>query len=1159
VSLIVQCPACPTQLSVADNLVGQQVRCPKCNTILQVNAPPPPAPASAPVVVASPVPTAPKSRPAVATTRPQPKPTPAKTPAAVKKPAPARVARPVLDDHDPRGRDGSGSRIVTFLIAVVVGLAAGGVGGFFGLRYIPYFKPPASSSSDAPSPTASDLVFLPDDCQVLASVNVPKLLESKSYKSLEKEGVGLDDGEIAMVRRLIGVAPDEIERLTFGANFDELIEWTLIVRARKPIRIDELKRGDDEGKPKERTAGKQTIYERSKEQAFFVADEKTVVLGPTEALERVLKRSGPTKLAAGLEAALPPLNDTWAVWVGVDVSVLKSKQLPVPAASIPGADEIAKQIKAVVVESPSDKPLNFQVVVRCKDDATAKALSDQFNLQLRAVPPIPNSPMEILQGVRFATSGALAATRVNVDTKHLVDPIKLVKWENPDYWITQLTSTNEADRQKAISRLKENPRVSVPVLVHGLDKDQKTRESVLNILLDLKEQGAAAAPAVARLVSHPQDALRMHAVKVLRGFGKNAKRDVLAALLQAESDANDAVRLEARRARDDLGPLGPDDAAQLAAVFANTGADPRARASAMQAMMTLAPDDPKLLETLLEAVKDKSKELRIAAAVSLGKIGAKQRDTTFSALVTALKDTEDEVRAAAVAGLDAIGAPNDEENTLLIELFKSTDASSTARMIAAKLLGKAGPAAGKEAFALLLGGLSHEDKAVREACGAALEALPPPDIGEAPALARNLDDAKSSPDTKRYVLKTFAKFGDKLAQANVPMLRAKLMKLIEADAALAEPALQVFASLGKPEDSDVPALMRLMQSKTVAPATRGYAAKALAPLGGSSPEIAKALLAGLADDDAAIRLLAAEGLTKAGLKKPEDAEALAKALDDKDAAIRLNIVTALVAMPPEAKTYGHLLRAYVDADPAVMTKAIEGLKRGKPDAETLAAAVQSPHLSVRLYALSELAEKKDAAAPPPLEPLVRAARDDSATVRLLAVTALANSGADPQQLTPTLVGKLKDMSVDVRMAALLALVKLQQEPKEVIPLLLEMALDKASPGQPQAVAALSKLGDWAKPALPQLLAAFEKEETRGAAGPALVGLRKVAVKDLDDLLKRSDKDPTLQIAVLDTLAEIGPEARPALATVLKLVSGARVMAEVKAAARKASDAIQKGK
>src|SRR5262249_26959660 len=159
---------------------------------------------------------------------------------------------------------------------------------------------------------------------------------------------------------------------------------------------------------------------------------------------------------------------------------------------------------------------------------------------------------------------------------------------------------------------------------------------------------------------------------------------------------------------------------------------------------------------------------------------------------------------------------------------------------------------------------------------------------------------------------------------------------IESDAALAEPALHLLGTLGPPGADDVPVLLRLMQSKTAAPATRGFAARVLAPLGATSPEVAKVLLDGLADPDAAIRKLSAEGVSKAGLKTPEAAAAMARALEDKDPAIRLQVTTALAAMPAEAKAYPFLQRASEDDDRPVAFKAIEGLARlGKPDAASV--------------------------------------------------------------------------------------------------------------------------------------------------------------------------------------------------------------------------------
>src|SRR5712692_4077332 len=86
---------------------------------------------------------------------------------------------------------------------------------------------------------------------------------------------------------------------------------------------------------------------------------------------------------------------------------------------------------------------------------------------------------------------------------------------------------------------------------------------------------------------------------------------------------------------------------------------------ALQALGVLAADSPDLVKTLLDALEDKSKELRAAAALALGKAGAKKRAEAFPALVAALKDAEADVRTAAVAGLEAFGAPTEKESVLL--------------------------------------------------------------------------------------------------------------------------------------------------------------------------------------------------------------------------------------------------------------------------------------------------------------------------------------------------------------------------------------------------------------------------------------------------------------------------------------------------------------
>ncbi len=268
-SFIIQCPACPTQLSVEANMSGKQVRCPNCNTILDVGTLPP-SPLS-PVSAA-------KQSPQAGAARPQPNLLATKTAPGDGKKAPATQRDFKLDASDgpprPRSSGGSGSRALYFLIALVVGLGGGAAAGFFGFRaYIKSDSNSSSNSTTAPKPPPDDLLFLPNNCQVVASVTVPKLLSSQAYKELAEKGAGLDSSEAEILRELTGAAPEDIERLTFGATQSPVEEWTLIVRSSKPVRVDELKAASGESDPKLRTVGTHTIYRTAFGGAFFVPDD----------------------------------------------------------------------------------------------------------------------------------------------------------------------------------------------------------------------------------------------------------------------------------------------------------------------------------------------------------------------------------------------------------------------------------------------------------------------------------------------------------------------------------------------------------------------------------------------------------------------------------------------------------------------------------------------------------------------------------------------------------------------------------------------------------------------------------------------------------------------------------------------------------------------
>ena len=562
-SLVIQCPTCQTQLSVDESVSGQQVQCPNCNTVLQVGPVPPSAATAA------------KPRPPASSTAPrtQPKPAASKSAAGVKKPAPARtppstevVDWPNNDAVETPRPHGSGSRFFSFLLVFVVGLGGGGAAAYFGFPYV--FKSESGSSpstkgpESGPKPPPDDLVFMPDQCQILASVTVPKLLTSAVYKDeCRREGISLEKHDIAAVFRLTGVVPGEIERLTFGAVETEgteqtkQTEWVLVIRSSNPPRVDELKTATGEYDPQPVTIGKQTIYLAAFGGALFfpVERERTVVLASSASvLKSVINRDGPTQLPEGLKTAYQPLNDSWGIWVGIDATAAPTPAAGSPSA-VPGLDAaLLKSIEAVVVESPADKPADFQVVVRCKDETAAGTLRDKLNDLLGKIPPLPPAnPLSIFNSVRFETVDKRIAARMSVRPEWLLKPLADLRWETPEYWIATLadkSDANKANRDRARQFLSVNPQRSIPFLVRALQNDSMITDALIE-LGEMKEKGKSAAPAVARLMTHPLTGPRLEAVKTLAAFGPQAKKDVLAALLQAESDSDDNVRLAARRAR----------------------------------------------------------------------------------------------------------------------------------------------------------------------------------------------------------------------------------------------------------------------------------------------------------------------------------------------------------------------------------------------------------------------------------------------------------------------------------------------------------------------------------------------------------------------------------------------------------------------------------
>ena len=368
-------------------------------------------------------------------------------------------------------------------------------------------------------------------------------------------------------------------------------------------------------------------------------------------------------------------------------------------------------------------------------------------------------------------------------------------------------------------------------------------------------------------------------------------------------------------------------------------------------------------------------------------------------------------------------------------------------------------------------------------------------------------------------------------------------------------AVRRLGALGPPARPAVPALLAALTGADEE-LEAGIGASLLKigpPEDGSGPVLGKAL----ASKSPVVRLYAIRAFA-AGAKVPDDAAtALVAVLADPSPEARLGAAAALGKLGPRARSValGPLLERAADADPAVQTAAAAALgKLGPPGSEDRPAVVD------------------------------RLAHPD-ARVRLAAAAALAPLVATDEEAAQLWVPLLKDMEPALRAAALRGLLKFPDRlPKlagHVLPLLKDA--DKAvrslaveAAGQMRGVPGVAD----------QVAAAFRADtdpDVRAAAAEAVVTLTEPTAADLsalrtiltdgppkarkaaaakiavlkaeaapavDDLIAvaGADADPTVRVAALKALVEIGPAGQKAIPVATKLFTAADTPDDVRDAA-----------
>ncbi len=223
--------------------------------------------------------------------------------------------------------------------------------------------------------------------------------------------------------------------------------------------------------------------------------------------------------------------------------------------------------------------------------------------------------------------------------------------------------------------------------------------------------------------------------------------------------------------------------------------------------------------------------------------------------------------------------------------------------------------------------------------------------------------------------------------------------------------------------------------------------------------------------------------------------------------LKLGLFCLLAAPYPATSSYGQSLSTpevaaqlakFGDSNQREAT--IKSLKKlGKPAATVLVDIVEEPkaRLKIRLAAIAALGEM-GADAETAVPALAKLLRDRHRELRLKAVDALSSLGPSAKAAVPELTAALKDPDEGLRLGAANTLSKIGIEAKSAVPALVEALDDISNIVRVKATIALANIGSESETAVPALIKAM------------------------------SDPDHDVQMGAIGALGRIGAQAKPAI-------------------------------
>jgi HEAT repeat protein len=321
------------------------------------------------------------------------------------------------------------------------------------------------------------------------------------------------------------------------------------------------------------------------------------------------------------------------------------------------------------------------------------------------------------------------------------------------------------------------PKVVMALSRAAEDPDSRFAACAINALRKMRHKAAPAVPALARPLHNSDPLVRKDAAEVLGSIGPDAK-DAVPALAEALQDQDGMVHYaaaEATRVRYYDGRTLEEWVRQLQGKGANMPADPELAATARARAATILGQIGRkrrsevraVSRALINAARDKHKEVRYAALASLRQMGTGDR-RAVATFIEALRDDDEQVRSIAIRALDDMGSKAQAAAPAMARTLRE-DPVAAMRAAAARGISHLGPAA-KEVVPALATALQDQEQVVRFAAAEAVKAIGPKAQAAVPALKATLTHRAGNDAVAYVALQALGAMGPCAAEV-IPTLR----------------------------------------------------------------------------------------------------------------------------------------------------------------------------------------------------------------------------------------------------------------------------------------------------------------------------------------------------------------------------------------------------